>query len=240
MSALSPPPAALVWERVEGELALRQEPGASGWETGAGRRALARRLVPALLAIGLVALGVGAWRDVEAIGARALRTLQRVAGTVVQRLTGYERPRPRGTDAPPDSPVEVRRPVRRTVSLDEARRRAPFPVRAPRWLPAGYELREVALLDRGGSDVDVIMRFAGPGGGATLIQVFVPDGLGAGASFDRDDALPRDVDLGTARGPLVAFKTGMSRLSWVELGVLHSREGRLPPDELVRMARSLR
>lgn len=237
MSNVTPPPPDDLWIRIQkkAELPLGAAP--------TPRRTVVRRTiigVVAAVASVLLVLEIGAPDGANAIGQRLVRTFEQISGSVARILQSSDRREPRDDTSPPPNTAPNTAPNRRPVSLSEAKEKLPFPLRLPDYLPAGYALDEVILLDRGEGDADAILRYAGDDGEINLTEVFFPDGWAAGSVYDVEDTVMREVDLGTAKGQLLVFKTGESRLTWIEGSVFFTLSGRVQPDELILIAQSLK
>lgn len=207
-----------------------------------------RRFLKKPLAWGLAAslvLGL-AWLSLsdrtEAIGQRFLRFFLHQEDSTVTSSTSLNRSRSM-IDAPPpddqdraDSAASVHT---RDVTITEARERSPFPLKQPAYLPVGYRPSGVTLVDRGGNDVDVILRYASGEKELTLIQVYTPGETGSGVGFDMDDTTLKRVNVQGHQGIILSAKDGTARLAWTDKRVTYILSGPLPGDELIKMANSL-
>lgn len=236
MANITPPPPDDLWIRIQKQAEL--SPGT----LPASRRTVTKRgiVVVVTAASILFILGIAAPNGADAIGQRLLRTFKQLSGNVAQTLQSFDRRAPRNDEPPPPNSSLSARTNRRRVSLSEAQKELPFRLRLPDYLPAGYTLDEIILIDRGEGEADAVLRYVGTDGPISLTEVFVPDGWATGSSYDVEDTLMREIELGMNKAQLLIFKTGEARLTWIEGNVSFGLSGRVDANELIRIARSLK
>lgn len=145
---------------------------------------------------------------------------------------------------PPKIGPTIESPPPETVSLAEAARRAPFPLRFPTWLPEGTKVLRVIYDARGpdGSFAEVQIHLGGSEGrDLHLTQMGPVEGFGSGTMFDRDNTRVREVEIDGVTSILLEFlHDGSSTLEWFAHGVVHRIRSDWDGDTTLRIARSLR
>lgn len=127
----------------------------------------------------------------------------------------------------------------RDVTIEEARQMVPFPLHQPAYLPAGYHLSRITVVNRGENDVDVILRYVSGRKELTLMEVHTPGEAGSGVAFDVDDTTRKRVVIQGNQGIILSAKDGTSRLTWTDRMVTYTLSGPLPGDELIKIGNAL-
>lgn len=234
----NPPPVEESWAAMAARLRIQTNTPVKGH-----RRFLKKPLAWGLaagLVFGFVWLSMSDYS--EAVGQRFLRFFLHQKDSTIISSNSLTRSRSRIDTPPPDDQDQADSAASvhtRDVTITEARERSPFPLKQPAYLPAGYHLSGVTLVDRGGNDIDVILRYASGKKELTLIQVYTLGETGSGVGFDVDDTTLKRVNVQGHQGILLSAKDGTARLAWTDKRVTYTLSGPLPGDELIKMGNSL-
>ncbi|MEW6772337.1 MAG: DUF4367 domain-containing protein [Bacillota bacterium] len=126
-----------------------------------------------------------------------------------------------------------------SLSIEELRKKVPFPIRLPAYLPAGYQLVGHTL-EEVGSLAGVVSSYEADGSFIT-VQQCTSDDLGYGQMFDVDDCKVTKLVVCGAQGTLVERKKdGWASLSWIQGGVFYRISGHLSPEEVLKTAESMK
>jgi len=119
---------------------------------------------------------------------------------------------------------------------------APFMVRAPQYLPAGYDLAGITYQPYpGGTSGRVEMAFAGPGGQHLHFQQLnITGGFGMGRGFDADDTEVREIRINGNIATLLVHKDQWCTLTWFDNEMFYELYGKIPPEEIQKVAASIR
>jgi len=129
-----------------------------------------------------------------------------------------------------------------TIEFDdvaEAESYVPFPLLAPEWVPDGYELKVVRVTLFSEDSGEVHLVYAAGTSGFELVENPMGDELGTGQLYDSDDAMVRDVVVGTSPGMLTTHKTGHRTLRWHTRDKLFILRGPLSEADIFSIAESL-
>ncbi|MBO8127641.1 MAG: DUF4367 domain-containing protein [Peptococcaceae bacterium] len=138
--------------------------------------------------------------------------------------------------------VELSTPSpRKGLSLEEVRAIAPFMVRAPGYVPARFKLKDITYRPYSDLAGEVTFEYRTASGDHILIsQQFATGDVGMGLGFDRDDTVVKEVDIKGNEGLLLEHKGGKyCSLHWFDNASHFRVSGRLSPEEILKVARSM-
>lgn len=256
MEDCDPPPVEEAWKRFKARLrryeAERRKVRIGPWRLP--RLALAAALLFALL----IAIPITFPDQLGAIGRRVFHTTRTVVdlGDGEMNLMAGRHPQDQAPPSPPPPGLgpeggtaldpEVKEipmpPEQKGLSLEEVRSAAPFMVRAPRYLPAGYTRKDITYQPHpGGTSGRVEMFYEGPDGGHLRFEQFnITGGFGMGRGFDADDTEIREVRINGNSATLLIHKKQWCTLTWFDNEMFYELSGKIPPEEIQKVAASIR
>ncbi|MBO8173095.1 MAG: DUF4367 domain-containing protein [Bacillaceae bacterium] len=151
-----------------------------------------------------------------------------------------------GTDATPNAKpiIEIKQEqvTLEEMSVDEAKKIAPFQVVTPQYLPENYTFKTTMaqlINNERVSNLKIVYQHPENGNTIEIFQQYVENQMGISTVIDNEDTTLKEIDINGTTAQLFLFKDGSNKLVWVQNKVRYVIESHLPEEELIRVAKSM-
>lgn len=125
------------------------------------------------------------------------------------------------------------------VSLQEAQSMVPYQLALPKYLPEGTKQLKVLLSSIGDNAQKVTIQYNYAGNIMVLEQRNSGRAASRGSLYDTDDTKITDITVNGAPATLMENKSGLCTLDWELRGLLLQLSGKVPADEIKKVADSI-
>lgn len=227
------PPAEDVWQEIAQGLSSRILDR---------KRNLRRKIIAAAVILAVSAGGFSTVfpQKVTAFGKKLMQVVTSVTGdTVTINTTMREESETKSEQSAPPPTEDSSKPIRpQIVSLEEARRISPFPFRTPRYLPSGFQLKQVRIVK---SEVTAIimLEYGRDKNELSIHQENIIGEMAASDNVRAGEAKLKEIDINGNKGTMFEFNNGLVDIIFLNDGIRYQLSGYLNSDEMIKVAKSL-
>lgn len=126
------------------------------------------------------------------------------------------------------------------MSLEEAQKHAKFEIKIPKYIPDGYELKDVTILVTDHQKSNAIeLNYIKGSEVLSIKEMFVESQMGYGTTFDNEDVKIKEVNIKNRKGTLLTFKNESNQLIWDAPRYHFELRGKITEDEIIKIAESI-
>lgn len=126
------------------------------------------------------------------------------------------------------------------MSLEEAQKVTAFPIRIPRYLPEGYTLQDVTVLNNHvEKSHDIYLNYMNDEKRFSINQVWMGEMYGSGRVNGVDDSSIEEVSINGEQATLIQYREDIFEIIWTNQSYEISISGTLSRDEIMAIAESL-
>jgi hypothetical protein len=192
----------------------------------------------------LLLFGLFAWAPGNGMAfSKLANILHKIQGSMLQIFVGVRDVPGNDRNAPTsDEFVIVEGTELRTefMNLSDAQKKTSFTITVPKYIPLGFDLRDVAVFLRGTSlSNEIYLTFVGDGQEFKIREMSTGDQFGLGATVDREDTKMEKITFNSSSATLLTYKDGTLELRWTVQDLYFTVEGKLKKEEMINIAKSM-
>ena len=176
--------------------------------------------------------------EATAFGEKIVKTFRTIVGkTTENKTTVVTRPMSAGTPQAGEAQVAVNA---RELSMEDAQKLVPVQIAKPQYLPPNMVQGKLTLTEISRDLFSISIQYQLDGRYVTFVQRNQPGNGSDSLLYDTDDATLRNIEINGSPGYELTTKNGSHTIAWSTRGLSLQLIGKLPEDELLKMAESVR
>ncbi|MGE4271489.1 MAG: DUF4367 domain-containing protein [Desulfitobacterium sp.] len=129
--------------------------------------------------------------------------------------------------------------IEKEVTLEEAQSMISFTLSLPNYLPEGSKAEKITVTFLGSNHEKVTIHYVFEGNSIIFEQSKLGSSASRGSLYDSDDTLAEEISIAGRPAVLFNHKSGLTKLNWESKSLLNQLTGKIPREELIKIAESI-
>jgi len=125
------------------------------------------------------------------------------------------------------------------VTLEQAQSSIPFKLATPSYLPNEANIRRVILTSQGSNVYQITIEYNLNKNVIIFSQEISSNGISHGTLYDTDDTAVKEISVNGSPANLFMNKNGINTLNWQSRSLLLQLKGKIPEEEIIKIANSI-